>query len=1110
MLDPLLAAELPGQKPADFGLDSRRNLTDEVAAIFADARALWQVFQHRLQRLSAEDLATSVTRDAWGIPFFGLLGYEPRYNLRAFDVDGRTFAISHRAGEPEDTPPIHIVGARQELGHVAASGRPRLAPHSLVQEYLNRTEHLWGIVTNGPTLWKVLSDEILAAFLKLAPLNGELFTSQARDAFTLSNRDLLNAFWSLAWYQENSRSPLRRVNYAALDVEEFGSVYESLLEFHPTVDHDATGQPEFKLIVGSERKATGSYYTPPELVNELIQSALEPVIRERLATRPREPEKALLAIRVCDPACGSGHFLLAAARRLGKELAHVRTGEDEPAPERVREATRDAISHCIYGVDRNPLAVDLCRVALWLESHTGNKPLTFLDHRIRCGDSLVGVFDLERLKDGIPDKAFEPLEGDDRATARALARRNREERAGQMGLFVWNPGDALADFTLKSHLLDAITDDTPEAIRRKKQLFERSHADPTWRRQKDACDLWSASFFQPLKPDIPIITSSALADYLGGRPIDARLIAQASALSIRQGFFHWPLEFPEVFADGGFDVIHSNPPWERVKLQGQEFFATRDARIMSAPTKAARTKLIKELPETNPQLYREYIEALRAAAGASSLLRHGGRFPLTGCGDINTYAVFAELAASAMKPQGRAGLIVPTGIATDDTTKLFFSSLVNAGRLIDLIGFENEEFIFLAVHHAFKFCKITIGGGEHIVGHSRIGFYIRKFAQLSEEQRFFSLDKSDFSLLNPNTGNCPIFRSQADAELTKAIYRRVPVLWRETVAGQLEENPWRLSFSRMFDMANDSHHFRTAEELEADGYRWEGNVFVSPYDRYLPLYEAKMLHQFGHRFSTYEGATEKQLNVGILPQPSAEQKRDPSFIVQPRYWVREEVVDSAIPKYPEPLAMALQVVHRSSMQYVLALWAAGFYLHRDDKKQAAKLLHIASSSTFDRAVARVFGAGIDEYHAKRLAQDFPLREDDVQAIASCLDAPESLARDLVERFSPKWFLGWRDITNSTNERTTISAALPKSAVGDTFLLMFSQSVKAQPKLGLIANLCVWWLGVVPICLLNSLRCRQTKARRMHRLVVVAYNNCTPVCWAMRNNAGVRKCNESLY
>ena len=138
---------------------------------------------------------------------------------------------------------------------------------------------------------------------------------------------------------------------------------------------------------------------------------------------------------MCDPACGSGHFLLAAARRIGKELARVRTGDDEPAPERVREAIRDVISHCIYGVDKNPLAVDLCRVALWLESHTAGKPLTFLDHRIRCGDSLVGAFDLSVLQNGIPDKAFDPCEGDDKPAARAAAKKNKEERRGAQDLF---------------------------------------------------------------------------------------------------------------------------------------------------------------------------------------------------------------------------------------------------------------------------------------------------------------------------------------------------------------------------------------------------------------------------------------------------------------------------------------------------------------------------------------------------------------------------------------------------------------------------------------------------------------------------------------------------
>ena len=282
-----------------------------------------------------------------------------------------------------------------------------------------------------------LSNQPMASVLGLPVLNGDLFATQAIDGCTITNRELLEALWRLTWYQESASSVPRRVNYAALDVEELGSVYESLLEFHPAVDVDHAGRPGFRFVTGSERKTTGSYYTPPELVGELIKSALEPVISDRLSscTKKEARRKALLSIRVCDPACGSGHFLLAAARRLGRELARVDTGEDEPAPERVREAIREIVSHCIYGVDKNPLAVDLCRVALWLESHTADKPLTFLDHRIRPGDSLVGVFDLAVLKAGIPDKAFDPLEGDDKATARELARRNREERGGDAEIF---------------------------------------------------------------------------------------------------------------------------------------------------------------------------------------------------------------------------------------------------------------------------------------------------------------------------------------------------------------------------------------------------------------------------------------------------------------------------------------------------------------------------------------------------------------------------------------------------------------------------------------------------------------------------------------------------
>jgi hypothetical protein len=1240
VLDQLLAAELPGQRPADFGLPAKRSLTDEIASAFVDARAVWGVFQHRLERLRPDDVATSVTRDSWVVPFLGLLGYELRYNPSAYDVDGLSFAISHRAGEPAEAPPVHIVGARQELGRVPESGRPRLAPHSLLQDFLNRTENLWGIVTNGLTLrllrdctfvrrqayvefdlpgildeqrfedfvalyrllhrtrlpksaeyanecllekyyahsieqggrvrehlregvelcvtklangflshwasdelrrrvlasdahperitashlyrqllilvyrflfllvsedrgllsaerlyrehygiarlrrllgeraafthhddlwqslrvlWLLLSsdqpqppfrNQPLASALGLPVLNGDLFAPQPLDQFTITNRELLDAFWPLAWYRESPTSPPRRVNYAALDVEELGSVYESLLEFHPAVDSDRAGRPVFQLVSGSERKTTGSYYTPPELVGELIKSALEPVIAQRLDSckTADAKRKALLSIRVCDPACGSGHFLLAAARRLGKELARVQTGEDEPAPERVREAVREVVAHCIYGVDKNPLAVDLCRVALWLESHAAAKPLTFLDHRIRCGDSLVGVFDLSVLEKGIPDKAFDPLEGDDKSHARELARRNRDERAGRLMLFDERVELGLGALASRSRLIDAIADDSPEAIRRKKQEYQRRRADPEWQKRKKACDLWAAAFFQPLRPDHPAVTTSALREQLAGRPPNPRVLGLAEAISSAQRFFHWPLEFPEVFADGGFDVILSNPPWERVKLQEQEFFAVRDARIASAPNKAARTRLIRELTSSNPQLHAEFIEALRAASASSGFMRNSGRYPLTGRGDINTYAVFAELAAALADEQGRAGLVLPKGIATDDTTKLFFGSLVQAGRLRQLIGFENEEFLFPAVDHRVTFCTLTISGAGEAGAPSRIAFYIRRFNQLSEEQRFFSLDKDEFWLLNPNTGNCPIFRTQADAELTKSIYRRVPPLWREARDGQPECNPWRLSFKTLFHMANDSHDFRTAEELKSDGCELDGNVFVGRNERYLPLYEAKMLHHFDHRHSTYDGATQSQLNVGILPKPTAEQKRDPNFVVQPRYWVHEDVIEAAIPKYPEPLAKALEIDHRPSIQWFLCLWSAGHHLNHSNEHLGMAGLLRSREFRSERAVTRLLPQEGGEKDAVSQAADFPLTDADVEAIEEHLDEPEDVARELVDRFSPKWFLGWRDICRSTDERTLIASVVAKAGVGDTFLLMFSSTTAATYKLALIAGL----------------------------------------------------------
>jgi hypothetical protein len=622
-------------------------------------------------------------------------------------------------------------------------------------------------------------------------------------------------------------------------------------------------------------------------------------------------------------------------------------------------------------------------------------------------------------------------------------------------LFDAIPETNLQALSRASHDVDAIGDDSPAAIREKKRRYEQSHRDPEWLRQHEACNLWTAAFFQPLQPDSAAITSAAVMDCLAGQAVDARVAARAMVIAERERFFHWPLEFPEVFAAGGFDVILSNPPWERIKLQEQEFFAARDARIATAPNKAARGKMIRELPETNPALYREFGAALRAAAGISQMLRHGGRYPLTGRGDINTYAVFAELARNAVRPSGRAGIIVPSGIATDDTTKFFFGDLAQSGSLASLFDFENRKGIFPAVHKSYKFCLLTVcGESKDGTKHApEFVFFALGIDDLRRPEKRFTLTADEIALLNPNTGNCPIFRTQADAELAKAIYRRVPVLWREAQENRAESNPWRLSFKTLFHMANDSQHFRTAQELEADGYAREGNAFVSPYDRYLPLYEAKMLHQFDHRWATYNNAEDSR-------DVTLSEKRDPNFVVQPRYWVREEVVESAIPKYPEPLAQALALNHKPSIQRVLCYWAAGQQLLQTNDTAAQTLLDFAVPLQVDRLMGSWFARLTADQHARQLAQDFPLSPSDLEAIAAQIkESPEEIAQTLVERFSPKWFLGWRDICRSTDERTLIASAVPRVAVGHKFQLFLSRK-SAQARLVLLANLDSYCLDYV--------------------------------------------------
>jgi N-6 DNA Methylase len=709
-------------------------------------------------------------------------------------------------------------------------------------------------------------------------------TLGALEDAALSNRDLLAAVRALSLTRDEA-GILRPVDYANLDAEELGSVYESLLELTPAYD-PTTGRYDLAVAAGNDRKTSGSYYTPSGLVEILLNEALDPVLDA--AERAADPQAALLAVTVCDPACGSGHFLVAAARRIARRLAAHRTGEAEPPEPALRDAIRDVIGHCVYGVDLNPLAAELAKVALWLEALDPNRPLSFLDSRIKVGNALLGTTP-DLVAAGLPEAALAALPDDDPHLVTTLRRRNRTEtrNAAQAELTLDPAGPEYGEAFRE---LAAAPERDLDEVHAKAAAWQAVEAGADLVRARLTADAWCAAFVWPRYAHAAAALTAAdirrIADR-GDAGLTSDQAVEVGRLRDRYRFFHWPLEFPDVLP-GGFACVIGNPPWERIKLQEQEYFATSAPEIAGAANAAARKKLIAALVDERPALWREYRAALRDADGESLLARRGGRYPLTGRGDINTYALFAETASGLVRNQGRTGMILPTGIATGDTTAPFFRHLVETNTLVALLDFENEAKLFPDVHHAFRFAVLAATGGQPVDAAS-FAFSTRHLHELTE--RRFALQPAEILRVNPNSGTSPVFRSRTDAEITISIHHRVRVLWRDD---DPDGNPWNLTFAVMFHMANDSRLFRTEKILRDDGWHLRGNAFVRDGQWMLPLYEAKMLHHYDCRYGTYRGQTQAQANQGTLPRITTAEHNDPDVLPWPRYWVSGHEVDQAL------------------------------------------------------------------------------------------------------------------------------------------------------------------------------------------------------------------------
>ena len=632
--------------------------------------------------------------------------------------------------------------------------------------------------------------------------------------------------------------------------EELGSVYESLLELVPYISLEKSefgfvGITESGSSAGNARKTSGSYYTPDSLVQELIKSALDPVIEKKINDNPQNPIKALLEISVIDPACGSGHFLLAAARRIAEKVAEKESLDGSVRPNDYRKALRKVIANCIYGVDLNPMAVELAKTALWLEGFEPGKPLGFIDNHILCGDSLLGIISTEQMTNGIPDSAYDALSGDDKEFCKSLKKTNRDEiksltkSKATADLIATDSESAKLSIMLSE--IEKLPEETQEDIKAKCLKWLDYNKLIGESKIKKAADLFIGAWLAPKKPSCPelpprmagevsrsderglfdnITTNHSEAPASPAIPTTLDLVHElkymfssaittmskraeqhnqsleyCSRLCAEAKVFHWPLVCENIFNKGGFDCVLANPPWERIKLQEEEFFASRNTTVANARNKAERKKYIDLLREghlsltlngfmnevqikSEKRLYKEFEKAKRNSEASSNYLHidaPAGRYPLTGVGDVNTYAVFSETISRLVSPEGRAGFIVPSGIATDNSTKDYFASIATTGKLVSLFDFENRDALFPGIHRSYKFSLITLGKAQQ----ATFAFFMSQPEQLKDERRKFTLSAEEFELINPNTLTCPIFRSKYDAELTKKIYHQVPVLMLE-------------------------------------------------------------------------------------------------------------------------------------------------------------------------------------------------------------------------------------------------------------------------------------------------------------------------------------------
>lgn len=726
------------------------------------------------------------------------------------------------------------------------------------------------------------------------------------------------------------------INYRDLSVQHLGSIYESLLEYAVRADGE-------RIVVSLNpfaRKGSGSYYTHEDLVHLILERAVGPLIEERReafrlaarqlakqttrkadrieALRRFDPAAAILSLKICDPAMGSGHFLVSLVDYVADKVlesldaaAHdadwaegyvspvaglldsIRNRILEKAererwkipPERLDDrhlVRRMILKRVVYGVDKNPMAVELAKVSLWLHTFTVGAPLSFLDHHLRCGDSLFGEW-------------IGPVVSELKGAMLVRPYVIQAKNAARGMLMVEDAPDAdITEVKASSHAFAEVAEDTGGL----RGYLDLVHALRWMVPLESGEDREAEALLDGAHGDIvKLVTGAAPAPNKAAKA----LLDRAKRLAARERFLHWEVAFPGVWTEwdtmkpkGGFDAVIGNPPWDRMKLQEVEWFATRRPEIAKAARASDRKRMIAALKAKKDPLWDDHVAAGDRAERAARVARTCAYYPLLSGGDTNIYSLFVERARSLIKPDGIFGLLVPSGISSDKSASEFFKGVATGGHLAALFDFENRwPSYFPDVDSRFKFSVFVAGGPKRQFAEAMCAFFLNGVGKL--EERAFALKAEDFARVNPNTGTAPMFRTKREAEIVRGIYGRLPVFVRHGSRG--EEAVWPVRYFTMYHMTNDSGRFRTRAELEKDGFYPAAHGRMKRGEKEcVPLMVGKSIHQFDHRAAS-ASINEEALHVAASSDATTPaQHADPDYAPTPQFWVDAAEVRREWPK----------------------------------------------------------------------------------------------------------------------------------------------------------------------------------------------------------------------